>query len=193
MCPDWESNQQPFGLQPVLNPLRYTSQDPLLKFFKAHDWIRCFPLEDINFFLLHHLQSKHSLARFLLHGTNQRGTIGSIIHSQKTIVSLWLIYYTFCEPLLFSTQTIPWEWLISKVYDSLCKLMFFLFILNFSFFRLQRVLPAHFCTLEFGEHRHIDAFVASSALIISPCSLHLCGLKVLIFLVWPHVSTHIFP
>ena len=26
MCPDWESNQRPFGLQPVLNPLSYTSQ-----------------------------------------------------------------------------------------------------------------------------------------------------------------------
>ena len=26
MCPDWESNQQPFGLQPALNPLSYTSQ-----------------------------------------------------------------------------------------------------------------------------------------------------------------------
>ena len=26
MCPDWESNQQPFGSQPALNPLSYTSQ-----------------------------------------------------------------------------------------------------------------------------------------------------------------------
>ena len=26
MCPDWESNWQPFGLQPALNPLSYTSQ-----------------------------------------------------------------------------------------------------------------------------------------------------------------------
>ena len=26
MCPDWESNRQPFGSQPVLNPLTYTSQ-----------------------------------------------------------------------------------------------------------------------------------------------------------------------
>ena len=26
MCPDWESNWQPFGLQPELNPLSYTSQ-----------------------------------------------------------------------------------------------------------------------------------------------------------------------
>ena len=25
-CPDWESNQQPFGLQPTLNPLSNTSQ-----------------------------------------------------------------------------------------------------------------------------------------------------------------------
>ena len=26
MCPDWESNQQPFGSQPTLNPLSYSSQ-----------------------------------------------------------------------------------------------------------------------------------------------------------------------
>ena len=26
MDPDWEWNQQPFGLQPALNPLSYTSQ-----------------------------------------------------------------------------------------------------------------------------------------------------------------------
>ena len=26
MCPDWESNQQPFGSQPSLNPLSYSSQ-----------------------------------------------------------------------------------------------------------------------------------------------------------------------
>ena len=26
MCPDWESNQRPFGSQPVLNPLSHTSQ-----------------------------------------------------------------------------------------------------------------------------------------------------------------------
>ena len=33
MCPDWESNRQPFGSQPVLNPLSYTtSQGSLLKF-----------------------------------------------------------------------------------------------------------------------------------------------------------------
>ena len=32
MCPDWESNQQPFGSQPVLNPLSYTSQG-LLKLY----------------------------------------------------------------------------------------------------------------------------------------------------------------
>ena len=30
MCPDWESNWQPFGLQPALNPLSYTSQGELL-------------------------------------------------------------------------------------------------------------------------------------------------------------------
>ena len=26
MCPDWDSNGRPFGLQPVLSPLSYTSQ-----------------------------------------------------------------------------------------------------------------------------------------------------------------------
>ena len=26
MCPDWELNLRPFGLQPVLSPLSYTSQ-----------------------------------------------------------------------------------------------------------------------------------------------------------------------
>ena len=26
MCPDWELNWWPFGLQPLLNPLSYTSQ-----------------------------------------------------------------------------------------------------------------------------------------------------------------------
>ena len=29
MCPDWESNWQPFGLQPVFNPLSYTSKYPI--------------------------------------------------------------------------------------------------------------------------------------------------------------------
>ena len=32
MCPDWESNQQPFGLQPAFNPLSYTSQGYLFDF-----------------------------------------------------------------------------------------------------------------------------------------------------------------
>ena len=26
MCPDWELNPRPFGSQPMLNPLSYTSQ-----------------------------------------------------------------------------------------------------------------------------------------------------------------------
>ena len=30
MCPDWESNHRPFGSQPVLNPLSYTSQGTML-------------------------------------------------------------------------------------------------------------------------------------------------------------------
>ena len=28
MSPDWELNGQPFGSQPTLNPLTYTSQGP---------------------------------------------------------------------------------------------------------------------------------------------------------------------
>ena len=34
MCPDWESNRQPFGLQPALNPLNYASQGLFLLRFK---------------------------------------------------------------------------------------------------------------------------------------------------------------
>ena len=33
MCPDWESNWQPFGLQPMLNPLSYASQVIFFFFF----------------------------------------------------------------------------------------------------------------------------------------------------------------
>ena len=42
MCPDWESNRRPFGLQPTLNPLSYTSQVGLF-FFKLHftDYYSC--------------------------------------------------------------------------------------------------------------------------------------------------------
>ena len=29
MCPDWELNLRPFGSQPMLNPLSYTSQGSL--------------------------------------------------------------------------------------------------------------------------------------------------------------------
>ena len=32
MCPEWELNWQPFGSQPVLNPLSYTSQGYSLVF-----------------------------------------------------------------------------------------------------------------------------------------------------------------
>ena len=35
MCPDWESNWQPFGLQPMLNPLSYTIQGQKTKNFKV--------------------------------------------------------------------------------------------------------------------------------------------------------------
>ena len=33
MCPDWESNWRPFGLQPVLNLLSYTSQGDFYAFY----------------------------------------------------------------------------------------------------------------------------------------------------------------
>ena len=33
MCPDWESNWGPFGLQSTLNPLNHTSQGKKKKFF----------------------------------------------------------------------------------------------------------------------------------------------------------------
>ena len=32
MCPDWESNWRPFGSQPALNPLSYTSQRHIIYF-----------------------------------------------------------------------------------------------------------------------------------------------------------------
>ena len=32
MCPDWESNRQPFGSQPTLNPLSYASQGTTIIF-----------------------------------------------------------------------------------------------------------------------------------------------------------------
>lgn len=66
------------------------------KIFKAPAWIRCLPLTYIHFVIWDHLQSKHSLAFCLRHGTSpntkcQRGAQDNIIHSQETIVSLWLI------------------------------------------------------------------------------------------------------
>ena len=34
MCPDWESNWGPLGLEPALNPLSHTSQGYSTKFYK---------------------------------------------------------------------------------------------------------------------------------------------------------------
>lgn len=51
---------------------------------------------------------------------------------------------------------------------------FLLFVLNFSSFRLQRVLPAHSCALEFGELKHFDAlhgFVDFDHLSMQPSPL----------------------
>ena len=36
ICPDWESNQRLLGLQPVLNPLSYTSQGRKHLFKKSY-------------------------------------------------------------------------------------------------------------------------------------------------------------
>ena len=41
MCPDWESNWRPFGPQPMLNPLSYSSQGPFSVLKVAvvqHNW-----------------------------------------------------------------------------------------------------------------------------------------------------------
>ena len=46
MCPDWESNRRPFGLQPTLIPQSYTSQGPHcglnLQFPVVHDDVPVF-------------------------------------------------------------------------------------------------------------------------------------------------------
>ena len=34
-CPGWESNRQPFGLQPMLNPLSHTSQGYAMNYYSA--------------------------------------------------------------------------------------------------------------------------------------------------------------
>ena len=49
MCPDWESNRQPFGLQPALNPLSYASQAYRITFkeFPAED--SCQPKGSVMF------------------------------------------------------------------------------------------------------------------------------------------------
>ena len=40
MCPDWESNRRPFGLQPVLNLLSYTSQGRKLILLICKEFLR---------------------------------------------------------------------------------------------------------------------------------------------------------
>ena len=45
MCPDWEWNRHPFGSQPTLNPLSYTSQGVSLHF-------TFYPILEIFYFLL---------------------------------------------------------------------------------------------------------------------------------------------
>ena len=52
MCPDWESNRQPFGSQPALNPLSYTSQgflSEILNLFISH--LHFFPESKLVFAL----------------------------------------------------------------------------------------------------------------------------------------------
>lgn len=94
--------------------------------------------------------------------------------------------YVFFELLLLSRQTISWKWLVPKVYDSPHKPIFFLFFLIFV--SLLGLACWNLVTMNI-----LMPFVALQPLIISPCSLPLCGLKVLIFLVWPHVLAHIGP
>lgn len=90
---------------------------PLFKSFKAPDWIGCFPHTHINFVILGHLQSKHSLAFCLRHGSSpntkcQRGVTGqynslsrnhcvSLIH--KYITLLWTLIIFNPDPILGMT------------------------------------------------------------------------------------------
>ena len=62
MCPDWELNWRPFGLQPTLNPLNYTSQgkDFLIFIaisFLAHGYLEVYCLifkhKDVSGYLSH--------------------------------------------------------------------------------------------------------------------------------------------
>ena len=48
MCPDWESNLWPFGLQPTLNPLSYTSQG-LFLFLKIVVQVQSSPFSHHHF------------------------------------------------------------------------------------------------------------------------------------------------
>ena len=58
MCPDWESNWRPFGLQPALNPLSYTSQGCFFSFLFFFFSI-FFPLPFILLIFPSDLQSSH--------------------------------------------------------------------------------------------------------------------------------------
>ena len=59
MCPDWESNQRPFGLQPVLNPLSYTSQGKKEHFyFLAYSSVWFLIFLFLNFYCEHLQPSK---------------------------------------------------------------------------------------------------------------------------------------
>ena len=64
LCPDWESNQWPFGSQPTLNPLSCTSQDNFIlesEFFISRLFILygfCFFVE---IFFIHYKQIFHYL------------------------------------------------------------------------------------------------------------------------------------
>lgn len=91
------------------------------------------------------------------------------------------------EVLLLPTQTISWKWLVPKVYDSSRKPIFFSLVF-FIFVSLLGLACWNSVNASISM-----AFVVLQPLIISPCSLPLCRLEVLIFLVWPPVLVWVAP
>ena len=76
MCPYWESNPQPFGLQPVLSPLSYASQGRIVLF-----------LLDINPF--HNVILECRLALFYHKLIQFFFFLVILVNSHKTLFSLW--------------------------------------------------------------------------------------------------------
>lgn len=171
---------------------------PLFKMFKAPDWTTYFLLKDINFVILDHLRSKHSLAFCLIHDANPiqnaKGVSqGNMIHSwkkhcvsQQLINILHLLGAIIIFNCILRATCFKSLWLTVKtnVFSSCPK---------FLLFHASKSPPRPFlCFGILANTNILMLFMTFSTLIISPCSLHLCELKVLIFLVWPHVfSPHI--